>query len=93
MHSSDRCDHPTNVYEMMERLGLERGGGAIARLGLSYAAAVRVCHQCEWSDACHDWLEVASSTLRAPPKFCPNADLLCELVFDQPCVWRTDVAH
>jgi len=93
MDSFDRCYRPTNVYEMMERLGLESAAGVVPRLGLFYASAVRTCHQCERSDACHDWLKVASTTLHVPPKFCPNADLLSELVFDQPSAWRSNRVH
>ena len=72
---------------MMERLGIERGGGALPALGLAYASALRACHQCERSDACCEWLKVASTTLRSPPKFCPNADFFCELAFEQPSAW------
>ncbi len=93
MDSSDRYYRPTNVYEMMEHLGLESAGGVLPRLGLFYASAVRTCHQCERSDACHEWLKVASTSLHVPPKFCPNADLLSELVFDQPSAWRTNSMH
>lgn len=93
MDLSDRSNRPTNVYEMMECLGLEKGGGALPRLGLVYASAARTCHQCEWSDACHEWLKVASTTLHAPPKFCPNADLFCQLVFDQPSAWCAHIVH
>ena len=91
MGSSNRSDHPTNVYDMMERLDLERAGGVVPRLGLIYASAVHACHHCEHGDACRDWLEAASPALNAAPAFCPNADLLSELIFDQPSSWRTNM--
>ena len=58
MNSSDRSNHPINVFEMMERLGIEGGGGVLPGLGLAYASALRTCHQCERGEACHEWLKV-----------------------------------
>lgn len=93
MASFNQGNCPPNVYKMMERLGIERGGGVLPRLGLVYASAVRTCHQCERSDVCHEWLKVASTAFNVPPKFCPNADLFTQLAFDQPSAWCTNIAH
>ena len=92
MNSSDRSNHPINVFEMMERLGIEGGGGVLPGLGLAYASALRTCHQCERGEACHEWLKVMSTMLRSPPKFCPNADLFCQLTFEQPSAWAAPIA-
>jgi hypothetical protein len=34
---------PICIYEVMERLGLQTGGGALPRFGLSYASVMRRC--------------------------------------------------
>ncbi len=93
MDSSDRCNRPTKVYKMMQRLGLETAGSVLPQLGLIYASAVRTCHQCEQSDACREWFKVAPTTLQLAPTFCPNRDLLCQLAFDQPSAWSTKIVH
>jgi hypothetical protein len=66
---------------MMERLGIEVGGGIFPRHSLTYAAARQRCEQCQ--AACREWLETAPETLNFAPKFCPNGDILFELQFDQ----------
>jgi hypothetical protein len=37
---------PICIYEMMGRIGLETGGGALPRFGLNYASAMRRCERC-----------------------------------------------
>jgi hypothetical protein len=84
MVSADKCDHkPACIYDMMERLGIEPGGGIVPRLGLTYATALRRCEQCQTPDACREWLKSAPQVLNFAPKFCPNGDILFELQFDQ----------
>jgi Family of unknown function (DUF6455) len=92
MCSSEARDlRDVNVYKMMEHLGIELGGGVIPRFGLMYASAVRSCEKCRSVHACTEWLETASSTSFAP-KFCPNAGIFFELVFEGQTVPHTTTA-
>lgn len=85
MASADKCDRtPVCIYEMMERLGIELGGGILPRQSATYAAARHRCEQCKTPDACREWLKTAPEALMFAPKFCPNGDILFELQFDQP---------
>jgi Family of unknown function (DUF6455) len=85
MASADKCDHkPACIYEMMERLGIEVGGGILPRHSLTYATAFHRCEQCQTPDACREWLKTAPEALNFAPKFCPNGDILFELQFDLP---------
>jgi hypothetical protein len=72
----------TNVCRMMEHLGIEPGAGAVPRLGLRYATAFHRCRSCSAKQDCGAWLQGAAAAM-LPPSFCPNADILFELVFDQ----------
>jgi len=74
---------PIYMCEMMERLGLEPGGGVVALLGLSYATALRSCEACPSKEACRDWLDSMPASMG-----CPNADIFFELEVDQPSAWR-----
>jgi len=67
------------MREMMKRLGIEPAGGAIARLGLSYATAFHRCEACPSTQACRDWLESMPASVVFAPRFCPNADIFFEL--------------
>ena len=69
---------------MMERLGIEAGGGVLPRLSLTYASALHRCEQCRTPDTCREWLKAAPKVLNFAPKFCPNDDIFFELQFDQP---------
>jgi len=77
-------EYATYVYQMMARLGIEPAAGALPRLGLRYAMAVRRCEGCRCKKACQDWLEYAPAMVNFAPDFCVNADLLFELQYDQP---------
>ena len=79
---------PTRVAEMMERLGLDPGAGAIARLGLAHLTALQRCRACPFNTACGTWLECHGSPLSFAPTFCPNADILFELKFNDPGALR-----
>jgi Family of unknown function (DUF6455) len=81
--STVKNDHATYPYRMMERLGIEPGGGVLPRLSLRYSTVVRGCKDCPATQACGAWLDRAAPTGR-PPRFCPNADILFELQLDQP---------
>jgi len=83
MASADKCDYkPPCIYEMMERLGIEVGGGILPRHSLTYATAFHRCAQCQTPDTCREWLKSAPEALNFAPKFCPNGDILFELQFD-----------
>jgi hypothetical protein len=75
---------PIYICEMMERLGIEPGGGVVPRLSLSFATALHRCEACPVKRACRDWLDSLSASVSLPPRFCPNADILFELQVDQP---------
>lgn len=93
MGSFEKCDlRVTNVYKMMEHLGIELGGGVIPRFGLMYVSAVRTCQNCESVQFCTKWLGTASS-ISVAPDFCPNADIFFELAFEGQTVPRTTATH
>jgi hypothetical protein len=74
-------DTPHAGGAMMQRLGVEVGGGIIPRYSLTYAAAFRQCETCQCVAECSKWL--AAETARTfAPAFCPGADILFELAFD-----------
>jgi hypothetical protein len=77
-------EYSMHIYQMMVRLGIEPGAGALPRVGLRYATALRVCEDCRAKKACQDWLEYAPAMVNFAPDFCMNADLLFELQSDQP---------
>lgn len=72
------------LFEMMERLGVDPGGGAVSVLGLSYATALNRCEACPCKQTCRDWLDSMPRSVAVAPSFCPVADILCELQVDQP---------
>lgn len=82
--------HPIHMREMMERLGIEPGGGVVPSLSLSYAAALNRCEACPSKRACRDWLDRTPASAAFAPHFCPNADIFFELQVDQPSAWMRD---
>ena len=72
------------VYEMMTRLGIEPNGSILPRLSLRYATAFHRCEACAYKKVCRDWLDHAPALVSLAPHFCPDADILFELQFDQP---------
>ena len=76
--------HITHVCEMMQRLGIEPGGGVIPHLALSYATAFRRCKVCGTREACRKWLDRSSASNGLAPLFCPNADIFFELRLEAP---------
>ena len=78
----------THITEMMERLGLDPGAGAIARLGLSHSIAFRRCRACPLKAECAAWLECHRGPLRFAPPFCPSGDILFEMKFNDPGALR-----
>jgi len=76
--------HITLICEMMQRLGIEPGGGVIPHLALSYATAFRRCKICGTREACRKWLDCPSALNGLAPRFCPNADIFFELRLEAP---------
>ena len=74
----------TCILEMMERLGIEPGGGAVPRLGLSYTTAFHRCEACASKPACRDWIDTGPASVMVAPRFCPNADIFFELQVASP---------
>jgi hypothetical protein len=72
------------ICEMMERVGIEPGGGVVPRLGLIYTTAFHRCEACVAKQACRDWLDNTRAPVTFAPRFCPNTDILFELQVDYP---------
>jgi len=85
--STARKSGPIYMHEMMERLGIEPGGGAAPSLSLSYASAFHRCEACLSKQACRDWLDRTPTSVAFAPRFCPCTDILFELLVDQPSTW------
>jgi Family of unknown function (DUF6455) len=83
-------DYPVYIYEMMARLGIEPDAGVLPRWSLRYATALQRCEGCRSKNACRDWLDYAPAMVNFAPCFCPNADILFELQYDQPGPRRVD---
>ena len=79
--------HPSHMVRMMQRLGIEPGGGVVPHLSLSYIAAFHRCEACRSKQACRNWLDCAPALALLAPRFCPNADIFFELQVDQPGAW------
>ena len=80
--SNEHCH--TQILDMMARLGIEPSASVLPPLGLRYAAAFHLCEACTCKQACREWLARAPAEVNFPPRFCPSADILFELQFDQP---------
>lgn len=78
------CRIGIHLYEMMTRLGIEPNGSVLPRLSLRYATAIRRCEACPHKEACRAWLDHTPEAISLAPHFCPDADILFELQFDQP---------
>jgi hypothetical protein len=85
MASTDKSAHkPACIYDMMEHLGIEPGGGLVPCLSLSHSIAFHRCEACTSRQACRDWLDSMPASIAVGPRFCPNADIFFELQVDQP---------
>jgi hypothetical protein len=93
--SASRQNQSRNLYEMMERLGIEPGGGVVPRLSLTYATALHRCAACQFTQACRKWLDSMPASVPFAPQFCPNTDTLFELQVAQPgpAKWRTKLSR
>jgi Family of unknown function (DUF6455) len=81
--SAIREHRPVHVFEMMERLGIEPSRSVTPRSSLTYATAVHRCEVCPNHENCRSWLDHAPASIVSAPQFCPDADILFELRFDQ----------
>ena len=77
------ADYSMEIYEMMARLGIEPGAGALPQLSLRYATALSRCEDCQCKQACRDWLDYAPAMVNFAPDFCRNADILFDLQYDE----------
>jgi hypothetical protein len=93
--SASRQDQLRNLYEMMERLGIEPGGGVVPRFSLTYATALHCCEACQFIQACREWLDSLPASVPFVPHFCPNTNILFELQVEQPgpAKWRTKLSN
>ena len=73
---------PIYICEMMERLGIEQGGGVMPRLSLTYATALHRCEPCPAKPACRDWLDDLPASVPLPPRLAPTpiSSLSCNLI-------------
>ena len=81
---------PTHILEMMERLGIEPGGGVVPHWSLAYTTAFHRCEGCTNKQSCREWLESMPLTMSFAPRFCPNADIFFELQVEQPHIERPE---
>jgi hypothetical protein len=62
------ADYSIEIYEMMARLGIEPGNGALPQFSLRYATALSRCEDCQCKKACRDWFRLRTSD----GKFCAS---------------------
>jgi hypothetical protein len=72
------------IRNIMARLRIDANGGVMPRLSLRYATAFQRCKGCPSKKICRDWLDHSPIAVNLVPRFCPSADILVELQFDQP---------
>ena len=80
--SRGRLGAAVNIGRMMERLGIDPAYGVLPRYGVIFSSAWRTCRRCAGSAECTKWLAETRASAVGPPRFCPNADLLWELLCD-----------
>ena len=73
---------PSHMVRMMQRLGLEPGGGVVPHLSLSYITAYHRCEACPCKQACREWLDSAPASVLLAPRFCRMliSSLNCKLI-------------
>ena len=77
-------ERQTYAAEMMERLGIDPGAGAVPRWSLTHMTAFRRCQACPSKTECRAWLDGMPMSFASAPGFCPNADLFFEMQIDRP---------
>jgi len=80
--SGGRFGAAVNIGRMMERLGIDPAYGVLPSYGVIFSSAWRTCRRCAASAECTKWLAETRASAVGPPRFCPNADLLWELLCD-----------
>jgi hypothetical protein len=78
---------PNHMVRMMQRLGIEPGGGVVPRLSVSYITAFHRCETCPSKQACRVWLDSMPASVLLAPRFCPNSGIFLELQVDRPGAW------
>ena len=81
--SGGRLGAAVNIGRMMERLGIDPAYGVLPRYGVIFSSAWRTCRRCAASAECTKWLAETRASAVGPPRFCPNADLLWELLLGE----------
>ena len=83
MAVAELADRRIYLGDMMKRLGIDPAGAVLAQWSLSYFTARHRCESCPRKQTCREWLQRTPGAVSAPPSFCPSADVLFELQFDQ----------
>ena len=68
---------PTHISEMMQRLGIEPGGGVVARWTMHYTTVFHRCEACAGKQPCQDWLDRTPGQVSFAPRFCPSSASSC----------------
>ena len=79
--SPDNASQRVNFYEVANRLGIEWDSLAP---GLIHAIGVRRCQKCRQIAKCRAWLDSSMGRRSYPPNWCPNVDLIVEVLYDHP---------
>jgi hypothetical protein len=94
MNSSSRLRSTApNIDNMMERLGIDAGCCVVPRFSLLFACALRNCSSCTAHEPCTEWLAKDHGALCAPPKFCPNFNVLAAFLYDPAVGSHTHSVH
>jgi hypothetical protein len=81
--SSLRSPRERRGHRQCDRTPLNDQGYRVTPLfGPAFSRAIRNCTCCAVRDACGDWLAKHTDTVMTPPNFCPNSDLLWDLLCD-----------
>jgi len=91
--SGPKSTTAANFDNMMERLGIDGVCCVVPRFSLLFSCALRNCGSCTAREMCTEWLAKDHNDRLAPPKFCPNFDLLSELSYDPAVGHHTPSVH
>lgn len=70
---------PLHLTEMLENLGVDLGASVVPRVGNALVSVSDTCEKCGVLGACRAFLAEGSEH-ECAPAFCPNADILAELM-------------
>jgi hypothetical protein len=68
---------------LTEKMGIDPGCSIDSRTELSYALAHDKCGECTAKDKCRAMLAGSATPLYSVARFCPNTDVLVDLLFRQ----------